>query len=206
MNNESDDLKAVLRNADPAASLSPLSPSRFTELKDAIMTDTVTPEAMPTPAPRKRASTRARVAWVVAGGLAAVGVGALAIPALIGAGAPGPVTVLSAPVVDPMATSLKCAEVTPEALQGATIAFEATAVSVADNGTVTLDVADVFKGEITDTVEVANGNPEISDGGGVMYEQGTTYLLTSSGDDVWSCGLSGPKTAELESLYAAAFN
>ena len=206
MNENTDDLRAALRSADPAASLSPLSPARFTELKDAIMTDTITPDATPAPAPRKRASTRVRVAWVVAGGLAAVGVGALAIPAIIGAGAPGPVTVLAAPVVDPMATSLKCAEVTPEALQQATIAFEATATSVAKNGTVTLDVANVFKGEITDTVEVANGNPEISDGGGVMYDAGTTYLLTSDGTNVWSCGLSDVKTPELQKLYDAAFN
>ncbi|MGV8885314.1 MAG: hypothetical protein ACOH1T_06955 [Microbacteriaceae bacterium] len=202
MNIDDNELKAHLQRVDPAASLSPLSPSRFTELKDSIMTDTITPPVVPA-TPRKRASTRVRAAWVIAGGLAAVGVGALVIPAL--SAGPGPVTQLAGPVVDPMASTLKCAEVTPASLQEATLAFEATVVSVAKDGTVTLDVSDTFKGTVNDTVEVANGNPEISDGGGVMYEQGKTYLLASDGEYIYSCGQSGIKNAELQDLYQQAY-
>ena len=194
MNND-DELKSVLRSADPAASLSPLDPSQFHSLKGAIMTDTTTPA----PARRKRAP----LIWGLVGGAAALAiVGAFVIPTLTAG--PEPVTVFAAPVVDPMATSLKCAEPTVELMQTATVAFEATATSV-KGGDVSLDVSNVFKGEITDKVQVLQGNPEISDGGGVMYEAGTTYLLASDGENIWSCGLSGPKTAELEALYTSSY-
>jgi hypothetical protein len=120
--------------------------------------------------------------------------------------APPQVTELAAGPGNGAEIAMKCAEITPDMLAGsAEVAFEATATAIADDGTVTLTVTDRYAGEITDVVEVPQGDDVLLDGMPLHYEQGTSYLIAASEGSILSCGQSGPATPELEQLYAAAF-
>jgi hypothetical protein len=186
-----DDLRSILRRADPAASLPPLSTDRFERLlKDTTMADTTTPTTPTT--------SRTRIAFAAVGGLAAAGIAAFAIVTAIPAQAP---TVLEAA---PGGIALKCANVTVDSFADVDLAFEAQVTSIAGD-TVTLHVTDRFAGEVADTVVTTQGDGEISDGGPLVYEPGATYLIASVDGRVLSCGQSGVENSELRSIYDAAF-
>lgn len=194
MNDE--ELERMMRTADPAASLTPLTEFRFDRLKEIAMSETTTAPA---------AKSRKPLVWGIVGGLAAIGAAAVVVTA-IGLGQPAGPTVALNPAggADPMATSLKCAETTPELVATGTLAFAGTVASIED-GTVTLDVTEQFAGDAVGTVTTPQGSPEISDGASPVYTVGEKWLVTSDGETIFSCGLSGTETPELRSIYDAAF-
>ena len=194
MNDE--ELERMMRRADPAASLPPLTEFRFDRLKEAAMS-----EQTITPAPKSRKP----LIWGVVGGLAAVGAAA-AIVVSMGLGQPsGPTVALTSPGGgDPMATSLKCMETTPELVATGTLAFAGTVSSI-EGDTVTLDVTEQFAGEPVGAVTTQQGSPEISDGASPVYEVGEKWLVTSDGENIFSCGLSAQETPELRAIYGEAF-
>lgn len=179
----------TLRKADPAASLSPLSPDRFERLRVAAMTETTI-----TPAPRKRA----RLTFAIAGGVAALALGGFAVATLT---ASTPPTQLTAPAGG---IAAKCMEVTPASFETTDVAFKATATSI-EGDTVLLTVTDRFTGEVANTVETTQGDGAISDGGPLVYEEGESYLIASSDGHILSCGISSVASPFLEDIYTQAF-
>ncbi|SDZ14867.1 hypothetical protein [Herbiconiux ginsengi] len=210
-------VERLLRRADPARSLPPLDLAQIAHLKETTMSraaDERTPEST-TPTPARAGADarrpRRRVGWAVAVGaaaavLAVVGItAAVQLSASTGAGA-SHVTELAGGPGNGAEIALKCAEITPEMLAGsADVAFEATATSIADDGTVTLTVTDRYAGDITDVVEVPQGDDVLLDGMPLHYDEGGSYLIAASEGAILTCGQSGPVTPDLEQLYAAAF-
>ncbi|MCS5719997.1 hypothetical protein N1027_17840 [Herbiconiux sp. CPCC 205763] len=196
-------LERLLSRADPARSLPPLDPARTTSLKETTMSRADERTATPSPAPRPRR----RLSWAIAVGAAAAVLAVVGISVAVQLGASSPqVTELAAGPGNGAEIAMKCAEITPEMLAGyADVAFEATATSIADDGTVTLSVTDRYAGDITDIVEVPQGDDVMLDGMPLHYDEGSSYLIAASDGSILSCGQSGPATPALEQLYAAAF-
>lgn len=182
---ERGDLDRTLRSADPAASLSPLSPESFDRLmKDTTMTTTTSRPAR-------------RLVPVLVGGLAAAGIAAFAVVA--SQPVPAPLELSASPEI-----MAKCAEVTVDSMTDVDLAFEATVTSI-EGDTVTLNVTNRFTGDVGSTVVTTQGDGAVSDGGPLVYEAGETYLVASVDGQVLSCGQSGVETPELRSVYDAAF-
>jgi len=179
----------TLRDADPASSLSPLSPDRFERLRVAAMTETPT-----TPARRPRA----RLTFAIAGGVAALALGGFAVASLT---ASTPPTQLTAPA-DGIAA--KCLEVTPASFETTDVAFKATATSI-EGDTVLLTVTNLYTGEVADTVETTQGDGAISDGGPLVYEEGESYLIAATDGRILSCGISSLASDYLEGIYEQTF-
>ncbi|WP_382306525.1 hypothetical protein [Herbiconiux sp. UC225_62] len=206
MTHDDDALERLLHRADPARSIAPLDAEQITRLKETTMsraTDERTPE---TPAPTPRRSRRG-LGWAIAsvGAAAVLAVAGVAVAVQLSAG-PSPVTELAAGPGNGAQIAMKCAEITPDMLASyADVAFEATVTGISDDGTVTLSVTDRYAGEITDVVEVPQGDDVLLDGMPLHYEEGGDYLIAASDGAILTCGQSGPATPELEQLYSAAF-
>jgi|GEM_PF-3877026 len=160
MNREhGDDMRRLLRRADPAASLAPVGDDRITRLaEDAMNTDTTTPKipaAQPAPSPRPGPL---RWVFVGAGALAAGAAAAFVLPALL---APPTVTTLQLSDADPL--TQMCAQITPEIVASGDLAFRADVESI-EGGVVTLRVTERFQGEVGDFVRVEQGDDEPIDG------------------------------------------
>ncbi len=197
-----DELEQRMRAADPVPPAVPVPSSRDPRartLVESIVTDTdnlVTLDPAGPPASRRWLAVAAAAAAVVA----------LAGGAVVLSGdddvEPSSVA-LTLPAEDMMAM---CLEVTPETLRDvASIAFEGTVTS-ADAQTTTLSVDRWFAGEEVDEVVVTT--PDGSDAallGSITFEAGGTYLVAAAGDEVRSCGLTGPSSPELEAIYEDAF-
>jgi hypothetical protein len=193
---EHDDNQVIawMRDADPVSDLTPLPAWQLERLKETAMTPTTT--AAP-------ARSRRRL-------VAVVGISAAAAAAIIGGvvlagpGSPGGgVTALSAPAAGGPAAM--CAEVTPEGLASSTLAFRGTVTSTAD-GLVTFRVDDVFTGDVEQTVTVPQGDSDMPvDGAAPVFEDGVTYLVSTTENTIQSCGLTGEDSPELSSLYDQAF-
>lgn len=179
----------TLRKADPAASLSPLSPDRFERLRVAAMTDTTTTTNR----------TRVRAAWGLAAGAAALAIGAFAVPALTPATPP---TAFTAGGVEGIAA--KCIEVTPASFDQVDVAFKATATAI-EGDSVTLTVTERYTGEVTDTVTTTQGDGQISDGGPLVYDEGASYLIAVSDGTILSCGISSAASDYLEGVYKQTY-
>lgn len=187
-----DETREALRRADPAATLAPVSADRLTRLAEDAMTDPRTSDRPIAPA---RRSPRP---WILAGaGALVLGSAAVAIPLLVAAPA---VTVLQSP--PPVAA--KCVEVTPDLLHAADLVFRADVTDIQD-GTVTLHVTQRFQGDVTDTVQVAQGDDDMRDGGALVFTDGGSYLIAADDGTIGKCGGSGVATPELEAVYDAAF-
>jgi len=178
-----------LSKADPAASLSPLSPDRFERLRVTAMTETTTPTHR----------SRTRATWALAAGIAVLAVGAFVVPALTPATPP---TAFTAGGVEGIAA--KCIEVTPASFDQVDVAFKATATAI-EGDSVTLTVTDRYTGEVTDTVTTTQGDGQISDGGPLVYEEGASYLIAVSDGTILSCGISSAASDYLEGVYTATY-
>lgn len=191
---EQDDLRQLIRRADPSASLAPLRGDQHTRLVEDTMTRTDT--APPSPGVRIP-----RRAWALGGGIvAAAAAAAFVLPAALTP--PAPATRLElAPDGGAMAS---CAEITPEVIAQADDAFRATVTSI-EGGVVTLTVAERFAGDIGDTVEVAQGEDSAIDGAPIVFEDDTSYLIAATDGVVATCGVSGEDSPELDTLYRDAF-
>jgi len=200
-----DDLEALLRQADPAADLAPLTSLRITHLlEDTMSTDIQTTPHTPAPAPR-----RARVGLLVAASAALLLAGAGYLS--LGGFGHSPA---SATKHDQTATvtqltvggaAVKCAAPTSEVLATAQVAFEGT-VRTVDGGVVTLVPSKFFAGPTTDTVKLAqtDGASDVLLGGSNTFKIGSTYLVAANDGQVQAC-YSGEATPELQSLYDETF-
>lgn len=97
-----------------------------------------------------------------------------------------------------------CMPVSADILDDMPLAFAGTAVSV-DGETVTLDVTQWFVGGDTDQVILTATAGMEALIGGIAFEPGGTYLVSSTNGAVNYCGYTGPATPELQAVYDAAF-
>lgn len=213
-----DPLRARLRTADPAASLSPADPDGVARLLEDTMshdTDTQVPE--------RRTGTRGRnpLTWLVAAAavLVIAGVGVFTLTGTDDDNTAPPIADDSAgsgegggggePVVislrAPAASTGRCMVPSAEMLSQQQVAFEGTVESI-DDGTVVLTPTEFYAGDEADRVEVDAPAEQLTNLiGAVEFEVGGTYLVSATGGQVTVCGFSGPATPELQQLYADAF-
>jgi len=222
-----DELRALLRTADPARTLPPADQAAVSDLLEDIMSTDLdarpdAPEAQP---------RRGRVTWLVAAAAATViaGAGGLALSALDSGSDPapsaGPAVESSAPAPSADAgqpvggasagtteltaaasTPGRCAAPTAEFIAAQQQAFEGTVTAI-DGDRVTLQTSEVFSGEVGQTVVVdAPAAAMQSLIQSTQFEVGGTYLVSATDGQVAVCGFSGRAGGELESLYTQAFS
>ena len=182
---DDDDLKALLRRADPSAGHTPLDDARIRRLVAAAERDD-----------RARgARARRRPRLLVTG--ASIGAVATAVAGVLIAG------LLATPAVQaptPPETSAACASPNVESLGEYDTAYEATVTAV-DHDDVTLRVTTVFAGDPGQTVNVS----QISDGDGhPVFVTGRSYLVASADGFISRCD-TVPTTAALRDLYQRSF-
>lgn len=201
-----DQLRARLRDADPAGSLPPADPDRVSRLlEDAMALDTETESR------QTGFRGRSRLTWLVAA--AAVVLIALGVAYAV---LRQPLTTVpleeAAPAPDTLELALsdasaagRCMTPTPATLGRAEVAFDGEVASVSD-GRVVLRPTQFYAGGPADQVEVAQASQSRQDLIlGVRFEEGSRYLLAANGGDVMVCGFSGGYDEELADLYAQAF-
>ena len=180
---DDNDLKALMRRADPTAAHPPLDDARIRRVVAAAERDGASP------------ARRKRPRLIVAGaslGAAATAAGALLIAGLVStpvAQAPGPT-----------GGATTCTAPTESALRANDTAYEATATTV-DDGVVTLAVTTVFAGDPGRTVELPQMEAPT---GGDLFTVGQVYLVASAGGFATDC-VTGPATADLRAMYEEAF-
>lgn len=203
---QSDELFARLREADPGAHLPPADPDRVARVLEDVMSDndTLTPRA---------SGTRGRnpLTWLVAAA-AAVLIAAGGAFALLGGDDPvaPPPTAGEAPTVTALALPPdapgRCMVPSPEVLGGAAYAV-AGEVTMVEGGTATIEPTQWYAGEETDVVEVDAGSADLAALiGAPEFVAGERYLVAGNQDGkVLVCGFSGPWSEDLAQLYDAAF-
>jgi hypothetical protein len=225
-----DELRALLRSADPARSLSSADPVGLTHLLEDIMSTDLDVRPVTSEEGDRATGThgRNRLTWLVAAAAAVViaGAGGFAISSLSGEGEapptasdspktdpapdPAPGTELGTPVAGATTEltappSAKCAAPDPVNIGAAEQAFSGTVTAV-EGDTVTIQTSDVFTGEVGETVVVtapaAQLRAMIS---ATKFEVGGSYLVSATGGMVAVCGFTGKETGALRSLYDQAF-
>jgi hypothetical protein len=205
-----DELRALLRGADPAALLPPAGPERVARLLEEAMSSDLTNESRET-----GTHGRSPLTWMVAAATVIViaGVGFLGVRSL--GDDPDPVPSAQDPTTatQPTVTELtapgpvagRCMVPNPELLATQSVAFEGTVQEISD-GVVTLVPSHFYTGSVTDLVEVTAPADQMAELiGAVDFQDGGTYLVSATGGEVTVCGFSGPVTPELEALYVQAF-
>ncbi|MDQ7991845.1 MAG: hypothetical protein AAGC63_01575 [Propionicimonas sp.] len=202
-NQPDQDLRAVLRSADPAASLTPLEHDRITRMVN-------TTSSQPAGAPG--ASRRPRRRPVLLGLAGAAGVAAAAF-AVVSALTPAATaaTRIALPAGDGGMAAGSCLAISPESLAPLPLAFQG-AVQKVTGDVVTLEVTHVFRGEPGSTVEIEQPDLTAGDFSAFDFAVGQDYLI-AAGDldpaqpelEVALCGLSGPTSPELRAVYEKAF-
>lgn len=197
-----DQLRAMLRAADPAASLSPLPDDRITRMVN------LTNSQPSAPAPRRAPR---RPLLVGLGGTAALAAAAfVAVSALTPAATSAVRLVL--PSGDGGMAAGSCPVLTPDLLTPLPLAFQGAVSEVTDE-TVTLTVTHVFRGEPGVLVEI--DRPELGEGDFSAFEfaVGQDYLIAAADLDpaepaleIALCGVSGPTSPELREVYEQAFS
>ncbi|MDI6911010.1 hypothetical protein [Nocardioides sp.] len=202
-----DELRARLRAADPAASLPPADPDGVTRLLEDVMSTELTTE-------NRETGTRDRgpLTWLVAAAavLIIAGVGLFGVlnhdtdPAAPPTAADDKtVTELTAPSA--AAYAARCMVPNADLLRQQTVAFEGSVSTIAD-GMVTLVVAHWYAGDPTDLVRVQAPPADLQQLiGAVSFEPGERYLVSATDGRVTVCGLSAPWSADLAALYGQAF-
>jgi hypothetical protein len=102
---------------------------------------------------------------------------------------------------------MSCIQLTPDILRDAAhVAFEGTVTEV-DGTVATLTVDRWFAGEEVDEVVVTGPDgAETALLGGVVLEDGGSYLISARDGELLSCGMSGEASdANLEGLFEDAF-
>lgn len=112
------------------------------------------------------------------------------------------VTALTAPDANVAAA---CAELTPETMAGADVAFRGTVTAITGDQ-VMLRVDDEFEGDIEGRVTVPQQPDDVPSEVSIgAFTEGEEYLISATGDVILTCGQSGPATPERAALYEAAF-
>jgi len=202
-----DQLRARLRDADPAASLPPAGPDRVAHLlEDAMGHDTDTESR------QTGTRGRSRLTWLVAAAVVVLIAGGVAYALLREPMTTLPLEEEQASRPEALALTLpdqaaagRCMTPTPAALGRAEVAFDGEVASIAD-GTVVLRPTQFYAGGPADRVEVAQASRSRRDLIlGVRFEEGGRYLVAANGGDVMVCGFSGGYDEERADLYAEAF-
>ncbi|WP_433825102.1 hypothetical protein ACQP2E_23530 [Actinoplanes sp. CA-015351] len=183
------DLRARLRQADPAASMAAASPDEVTRLLEKTVTTTTVVNKQR----RHYALAAAALILIVAG--------------VAGWALTRPDTATTVQLTGPGAIAAKCVEPSAERLAAsADFAFAGT-VAALTGTTVTLDVTRVYHGAAADRVEVTQtGETSEQLMGTGKFESGKDYLVASSAGAVMICGYSGEaSTPGLKELYEQAF-
>ena len=102
-------------------------------------------------------------------------------------------------------TAGKCAVPSAETLATFDTAFAGTVTSL-EGGTATLSVDQWYAGDEAATVTVDSPTQDLQDLLlAVDFEQGSSYLVSATGDRVTLCGFTAEKSPELQALYDEAF-
>jgi hypothetical protein len=225
-----DELRALLRSGDPAASLSPADPVALSHLlEDTMSADLEVRPVAPDDGNRATGTHgRNRLTWLVAAAAAAMiaGVGGFAIAGLSGDDSPPPQasdhrtttptttpeTTAGAPVAG-VTTQLaakapagRCAAPDAATLALYDQAFQGTVTAI-DGDMVTLQATEVFNGEVGETVQVAAAPADLQAlQSTVNFQVGGTYLVSAFDGSVSTCpGFSGPASGDVQTLYSEAF-
>ena len=182
-----DELRALMRKADPSAGHPPLDDARIRRVVAAAERDGTTG-----PAPAATRTKKRLFAGVSIGAAATAAAGAL-IAGLVATPA------IQAPGPGPDETPAVCETPSVESLGEFDTAYEATATAVTGDD-VTLTVTTVFAGSPGATLTVE----QVPDGTGVLFATGQTYLVASTDGFISPCE-SGPATDGLRQLYTRAF-
>lgn len=163
-------------------------------------------EAIPPRNSRPPAHTRRWLAPALA--IAAVGVVAVGGAAIGGAfdagGSSDEPTVLALSAGSADAMTMSCLAPDSTVIAQSPVAFRATVDGV-DGETITLTVDEWYAGDEVEAVELtAPGGMEALIGG-IEFQVGETYLVSAYDGVVSYCGLTGPATPELQSMYDQAF-
>lgn len=223
----SQELRALLAAADPAASLPAADLAEVARLMEHAMSET--PQSVETPETRSDGlRERSRLTWIVAAAAAAVIVGGTAF-AVLDNGDERPPTASGEPVVvdssadaapddvvTPSITELsvsgeastaKCMtpEAAPQVVTAQTLVVDATVESIS-GGVVTLAPTLFYAGEETDLVTVSEPDGDLSRLlSGVEFVEGGRYLVSATDGQVTLCGFSGPWSERLAAVYDQAF-
>ena len=202
-------LRALLRDADPAASLPPVDRERSARLLESAMSEN-------TESRQDGTRHRSPLTWLVAAAAVVVIAGAAAfvltndeedagLPAaqesIEPTGEVAAVTTLAAAV-----PGGRCAMPTPELLAQQEVAFQGTVQQVAED-VVVLVPSVFYAGAPSELVEVQGPPVELTEMlQAVPFQEGETYLVSATDGRVSLCGLSGPADSELQELYVEAFD
>ncbi|MDR6692511.1 hypothetical protein J2X55_003456 [Microbacterium sp. 1154] len=185
-----DDLRALLRKADPSNGQQPLDDGRVRRIVAAAERDSLSVQSAPTSQRGRRLFAGVSIGATATAAAGLVIAGLVATPAIQ---APGPDD-----------TSQTCAPVSIDSLRDFDTAYEATATAVQGDN-VTLEVTRIFAGSPPKTVTVPQpGDPTTADGGD-LFAVGKTYLITSQDGYISQCD-SGLATGDLRQLYFDAFH
>lgn len=201
-NQPDDDLRAMLRAADPAGSLAPLPDDRITRMVNLTNSQPTVPSA-----PRR---TPRRPLLLGLGGATALAAAAfVAVSALTPTATAA--TRLALPAGDGGMAAGSCPVLTPDLLTPLPLAFQA-AVDKVSGDLVTLQVTHVFRGQPGTTVEIVQPDLAEGDFSAFDFAVGQDYLI-AAGDldpatptlEIALCGVSGPTSPELRTVYEEAF-
>ena len=209
-----DQLRAALSRRDPAAGPpADAAAGNARALWEQIMTTPVDERTSTTTRPAAGTEPRRRlmVALAAAALVAVAGVGTAITIGSSAPDRPGQSVAVAPPVARQLALSMPdtsiasaCAEFDLAFLRRMPVAFQGTAVEIADTSVV-LRVDRWFRGGSADTttVRVGRSGPAVSEG--VDFTTGRTYLVSAQDDTVSSCGYTGELTNDLLAAYDKAF-
>jgi hypothetical protein len=214
MNRMNDDqLRAVLSRRDPAAGPPADASGNARVLWEQIMTTPVDERTSTTIRPTGPAKPRRRPMFALAAAaLAAVaGVGTAITIGPSASDRPDQSVAVAPPAARQMALGMpdssiasSCAQFDLTFLRRMPVAFQGTAVEVADTSVV-LRVDHWFRGGSADTTTVRVSRPGPDSSEGVDFTTGKTYLVSAQDGTVNSCGYTGELTDDLLALFDKAF-
>lgn len=225
-----DDLRAMLRSADPAASLPTADPDRVARLLEDTMTDHLTDESR-----ADGTHHRSRLTWIVAAAaVILIGGGGVLLattqgddePAASAGSTPSSVATDETdeteggggtdtpeePTVTELsagagAVSAKCLvpEVAPDVVARQTTVFDGVVTSISGS-MVTLEPTRFYAGDETDLVVVQAPGPDMAALlSAVTFEEGGRYLVAATDGQVTLCGFSAAYSDSLAGVYEQAF-
>jgi hypothetical protein len=227
---QDDDLRALLRHADPASSLSPADPDRVARLLEDTMTDPLHDES-------RIDGTRDRgpLTWLVAAAAVVLIAGGVLFGVTRGGDEADPPTAAppassdagTDPSTEPSpddpepstagttteltfagaAVTGRCLppDASPQVVAAQTTVFDGTVESISGR-IVTLTPSRWYAGDETDRVVVRAPGAELEALlTAVSFEEGGRYLVAATDGQVTVCGFTGPYTDQLASVYEQAF-
>jgi hypothetical protein len=188
-----------LRDVDPARGVAPLTEHRIEEI---VMNTTTTRDSSEQTERTTPTRQQARRRAIVAGLAAAAAAAAIVTAVVVAQPRAGDTLALALP--DP-GVSTACAPLSAEFIADTHFAIEGRVTGI-DGTAVTMEVLHQYTGESTDTVTVPQGGDDLISVPTQRFEVGGTYLVSAVDGVVTSCGMTGPSSPELKSLYEEAFS